>query len=188
VQGMSRFLARVWRLIVDQQTGNLSSAVSDGVATDEQRKVLHQMIKKVTGHTEGMRFNTAISAMMEYTNAVTKWESRPREILEPFLSILGIYAPHTSEELWCRLGNETSLAYVSWPKYVAAYDTDDSRMIVVQVNGKIRSKVEVSMSATKDEILEKALSQYAVKKYTDGLTIRKQIYVPNKLVNLVVSN
>jgi leucyl-tRNA synthetase len=187
VQGMSRFLARVWRLIVEQSTGELVRSLVDSAASDDQRKALHQMIKKVTEDTEGLRFNTAIAAMMEFTNTVTKWESRPREVLEPFLSILGVYAPHVSEELWSRLGNTVPLASEPWPLYAADYNTDVSQMIVVQVNGKVRSKLEVPISATKDEILEQALAHYAVKKYTDGLTIRKHIYVPNKLVNLVVS-
>lgn len=187
VAGMSRFLARVWRLIVDQTTGELSSAVVDGDATAEQLKALHQMIKKVTDDTEGLRFNTAIAAMMEYTNAATKWEERPRQTLEPLLSMLGAYAPHVSEELWSRIGKESVLSAEPWPVYVAKYDTEDSRMIVVQVNGKIRSKMDVCVSATKEDIMEQALSEAGVKKFTDGMTIRKQIYVPNKLVNLVVS-
>jgi leucyl-tRNA synthetase len=172
---------------VEQSTGELVRSLVDSAALDYQRKALHQMIKKVTEDTEGLRFNTAIAAMMEFTNTVTKWESRPREVLEPFLSMLGVYAPHVSEELWSRLGNTVPLASEPWPQYVAEYDTEVSQMIVVQVNGKVRSKLEVPKSATKDEIMEQALAHYAVKKYTDGLTIRKQIYVPNKLVNLVVS-
>lgn len=187
VQGMARFLSRVWRLFVDQASGELSSAVVDGDATAEQRKTLHQMVKKVTDDTEALRFNTAIAAMMEYTNAATKWDKRPREALEPFLSVLGVYAPHVSEELWSRLGRKEPLSAVPWPAYIAEYDTEDSRMIVIQVNGKVRSKLSVPVSATKDDIMEKAMSHTGVKKFTDGMTIRKQIYVPNKLVNLVVS-
>lgn len=187
VQGMSRFLARVWRLVVDPESNSLSSAVSDGDATAEQRKVLHRTIKKVTDDTEALRFNTAISAMMEYTNAATKWDTRPREVLEPLLSMLGVYAPHVSEELWSILGHESALGTVVWPKYVAEYDVEGSRMIVVQVNGKVRSKLSVPVSASKEDILAEALVQTGVKKFTDGMTIRKQIYVPNKLVNLVVS-
>jgi leucyl-tRNA synthetase len=187
VQGMSRFLARVWRLVVDPETNSVSSAVTDDEATAEQRKVLHQSIKKVTEDTEALRFNTAIACMMEYTNAATKWETRPREVLEPLLSMLGVYAPHVSEELWSKLGHDSALSTAPWPEYVAKYDVEDSRMIVVQVNGKVRSRLNVPVSATKEDILAEALVQTGVKKYTNGMTIQKQIYVPNKLVNLVVS-
>lgn len=187
VQGMSRFLARVWRLIVDVETNSCAAVVSDSEATAEQRKLLHQTIRKVTEDTEALRFNTAISCMMEYTNAATKWDTRPREVLEPLLSMLGIYAPHVSEELWSILGHETPLITEPWPKYVAEYDVEESLMIVVQVNGKVRSKLSVPATATKEDILAEALVQTGVKKFTDGMTIRKQIYVPNKLVNLVVS-
>lgn len=187
VQGMSRFLSRVWRLVVDGKTGDVSAAVVDDEASPLQRKVLHQMIKKVTDDTENLRFNTAIAGMMEYTNAATKWETRPKEVLEPLISMLGVYAPHVSEELWSKLGYESALAAERWPEYEAKYDVEDSRMIVVQVNGKVRSKLEVPMSASKDDILAQALEQPGVKRFTDGTTIRKQIYVPNKLVNLVVS-
>lgn len=188
VQGMSRFLGRVWRLAIDQDTADVSSAVTAEDPSLEQLKVLHRTIKKVTDDTEGLRFNTAISAMMEFTNVATKWSSRPRAILEPFISILGIYAPHMSEEIWCKLGNDSALASVPWPLYNAKYDTDDSRVIVVQVNGKVRSKLTVPVSASKDDILAQAVSESSVRKHIDGLTIRKQIYVPNKLVNLVVSS
>lgn len=187
VQGMSRFLARAWRLIVDPTTDGLSEAVHDGAATAEQRKVLHQMIKRVTEDTEALRFNTAIAAMMEYVNAATKWDSRPREVLQPLVSMLSAYAPHIAEELWERLGYTSVLAHDRWPEYKAAYDIEDNKLIVIQVNGKVRSKLEVPCSATKDDIFEAAMGAVAVQKYLTGMTIRKHIYVPNKLVNLVVS-
>jgi leucyl-tRNA synthetase len=125
--------------------------------------------------------------MMEYTNAATKWETRPREVLEPLLSMLGVYVPHVSEELWSKLGHESAFSTTRWPEYVAKHDVEDSRMIVVQVNGKVRSRLNVPVSATKEDILAEALVRTGVKKYTNRATIQKQIYVPNKLVNLVVS-
>lgn len=188
VQGMARFLGRVWRLIVDPVTDGHSAAFSsDAEPSKAQLGALHKTIKKVTEDTEALRFNTAIASMMEFVNIATKWETRPRGVLEPFLSMLGAYAPHISEELWNRMGNETALALEAWPKYDAQYDVEDTVMIVVQVNGKVRSKLEVSPATSKDDILARALDQVNVQKYTEGKTIRKQIYVPNKLVNLVVS-
>lgn len=187
VQGMSRFLARAWRLVVDPLTDGLCDAVNDGEATVDQRKILHQTIKRVTADTEGLRFNTAISAMTEFVNAATKWDSRPREVLVPFISMLSAYAPHISEELWERIGEKSILAHTEWPQYKEEYDVEDNKMIVVQVNGKVRSRIEVPSSATKDDILDAAMDVKQVQKYLDGLTIRKQIYVPDKLVNLVTS-
>lgn len=187
VQGMSRFLGRVWRLIVEPLTNEMSPAVNDKEATAEQLKVLHQTIKRVTDDLEALRFNTAIAAMMEYVNAATKWESRPREVLLPLVSMLSAFAPHICEELWERLGQTRVLGHEAWPEYISKYDYEDNKLIVVQVNGKIRSKMQVPSSATKEDILEQAMEQEGVLKYLDGVTIRKQIYVPNKLLNLVVS-
>lgn len=188
VQGMSRFLARVWRLVMDQTTGEVSSAVLTDAPSAEQLRALHRTIKKVTEDTENLRFNTAISAMIEFTNLATKWTTRSRAVLEGLLSMLSIYAPHVSEELWHNLGNKTPLASILWPKYEASFDTDDSKVIVVQVNGKVRSRLQVPSSASKDDILAQAVKESSVKKHINGLTIRKQIYVPDKLVNLVVSS
>lgn len=155
--------------------------------TAEQLKVLHQTIKRVTDDVEGLRFNTAIAGIMEFVNSATKWDSRPKEVLLPLVSILSAFAPHISEELWERLGEASVLSYAAWPEYKAEYDVEDKKLIVVQINGKIRSKMQVASSATKDDILGQAMKQEGVLKYLEGVTIRKQIYVPNKLVNLVVS-
>lgn len=187
VQGMSRFLARVWRLVVDSATNELQSSVKLMEATRDQRRLLHHTIKKVTLDTEQLRFNTAISSMIEFVNAATKWNVRPREILEPFVGLLSPYAPHIAEELWSRLGMKSGLTFVEWPEYKKEYDVADERTIVVQVNGKVRSRMQVSVSADKNEIMKRALTEERVLKYTDGMQVRKQIYVPGKLVNLVVT-
>lgn len=186
VQGMSRFLARAWRLVVDPVTDGVSGAVTDGKATAAQLKAVHQTIRKVTEDTEGLRFNTAIAAMMEFVNAATKWETRPREALRPFLSMLGVYAPHMAEELWERIGESEALCMVEWPVYQEEFDTEDNKTIVIQVNGKVRSRLNVPSSATKEDILSAALEMDGVQKYVSGAIIKKQIYVPDKLVNLVV--
>lgn len=188
VHGMCRFLARVWRLIVDDsKPDSLNCQTSNEAPTAAQLKVLHQTIKRVTDDVEGLRFNTALAGMMEYVNEIMKWEKRPRETLTPLLSMLGIFAPHIAEELWSRMGETESLAHARWPEYRKEFDVEDSKLIVVQVNGKIRSKMQVGTSATKEDILQKAKETESVAKYLTGVTIRKEIYVPNKLVNLVVS-
>lgn len=185
VQGMSRFLARTWRLAIDPLTDSVCSEINNAEATAEQRKDLHRMIKKVTEDVEALRFNTAIAAMMEYVNSATKWESRPKEVILPLISMLSAFAPHICEELWERLGQTEPLCTAEWPVYNDAYDREENKLIVVQVNGKVRSRIEVPTSATKEDILDRAMDVESVQKYLAGLTIRKQIYVPDKLVNLV---
>ncbi|CDF33230.1 leucine--tRNA ligase [Chondrus crispus] len=186
VQGMSRFLGRAWRLVVDRTTNELCDALTDGKSSAEQNKVLHQTIKKVTEDVEELRFNTAIAGLIEYVNAATKWKVRPRENVKPFLSMLNVFAPHLSEELWSRIGETSALANEAWPVYKAEFDVEDNKMIVVQINGKVRSKMEVPCSATKEDILTRALDMDSIQKYLSSGTIKKQIYVPDKLVNLVV--
>lgn len=186
VQGMSRFLGRAWRLIVDPTSDEVCSAVTEADGTAEQMKVLHQTIKRVGDDVEGLRFNTAISGLMEFVNAATKWERRPKEVLRPFLSMLGIFAPHIAEELWERMQEVGALAEEPWPEYRAEFDVEEKKTIVIQVNGKVRSRLEVSSTATKDDILSQALEMDGVQRYVSKGTVKKQIYVPNKLVNLVV--
>lgn len=187
VQGMVRFLARVWRLVIDPSTDQLSSEVTETEPSSTQLKALHQTIKRVTDDVKGLRFNTAIAAMMEYVNQATKWDTRPKEILFPLVSMLSAFAPHISEELWFRMGESQPLAWAPWPKYRAELDVEENKLIVVQVNGKVRGKMEVPNSATKEDVLERAMAEEGVAKYLAGGTIRKQIYVPDKLLNLVVS-
>lgn len=187
VQGMSRFLGRAWRLIVEPISNEVCTEVTDGKATTEQMRVLHQTIKKVSEDIEGLRFNTAISGLMEFVNAATKWEKRPREVLKPFLSMLGVFAPHIAEELWERIGEKGALALEEWPIHNAEYESEESKVIVIQVNGKVRSKLEVGHTATKEEIMSRALEMEGVQKYVSGCEIKRQIYVPDKLVNLVVA-
>ncbi|CAN8069345.1 unnamed protein product [Agarophyton chilense] len=187
VQGMSRFLARAWRLLIEPETNKVCDAIDKNQPTLEQLKVLHQTIKRVTEDTEELRFNTAIAAMMEFVNAATKWVSRPRDIMIPFISMLSVYAPHIAEEMWERIGERSILSHAEWPLYNEEYDIVEKKTIVVQVNGKVRSRIEVPSSASKDFILDTAMDVKQVQKHLKGLTVRKQIYVPDKLVNLVAS-
>lgn len=187
VQGMARFLSRAWRLAVDPQTGALSSSVQSVDATAEQMRTLHRTIKKVTEETEALHFNVAIAAMMEFVNAATKWPVKPASVLLPFVSMLGIYAPHVAEELWNIMGNCEPLVEAAWPVYEGKWEIAEEKTIVVQVNGKVRSKLLVPAVMQKDDILQRALDEAAVQRHLQGLTVRKQIYVPDKLVNLVAS-
>lgn len=188
VEGVHRFLNRVWRLLVDEKTGARADRISEGRPTNEQQRVVHGTVKRVSEDIERMRFNTAIAAMMEFVNAAQKWERTPKAVIEPFILLLSPFAPHLAEELWERLGHTASLAYESWPAYDPAYLTEDEVeiVIVIQINGKVRGKMTVRVDADKEEVMARARAEEGVKKYLEGHAVRKEIYVPGKLLNLVV--
>jgi leucyl-tRNA synthetase len=188
VEGVYRFLGRAWRMIVDDtaETLALNPAVTDAEPDKETLRVLHRTIQKVTEDTEGLRFNTAISAMMEFTNHVTKLEARPRAVLEPFVLLLAPYAPHAAEELWRALGHTTTLAYEPWPKYDPGLTKADEIDVPVQVNGKLRTVLKVPAEVTDAELEAAALADEKVKESLAGKQIKKVIVKSKKLVNLVV--
>ena len=134
-----------------------------------------------------MRFNTAISAMMEFVNAATKWQSCPRQILEPFTLLLAPYAPHIAEELWCRLGHTQSLAYAPWPTCEEKYLVQTEVSIAVQVNGKLRGTVTVAADAGEEAVYSAAMDLKEVSKWFDGMAVKRKIYVPGRLLNVVVA-
>ena len=186
VEGTFRFLNRAWRLIVDDRTDALNTAVQDAEPSAEQLRVLHQTIKKVTDDIEDMRFNTAIAAMMEFVNAATKWDVLPRSVVEPFVLILSPFAPHLAEELWQRLGHADTLAYEPWPAVVDEHLAVERIRIAVQVNGKVRGTIEVPANADKERVLALARQDKNVARHLDGKTLRREIYVPGRIVNFVV--
>ncbi|HEU4502999.1 MAG TPA: leucine--tRNA ligase, partial [Nitrospira sp.] len=155
VEGVTRFLERVWRLMVDEQ-GGLSSAIVSSVPQVEQQRILHQTIKKVTEDIEHLRFNTAISQMMVFTNEMTKLPQRSRTLIEPFLLLLSPVAPHLTEELWSIIGNRPSISQQPWPSFDSALTMSDRLTIPVQVNGKLRGKLEVSTDADRQQVPELA--------------------------------
>jgi leucyl-tRNA synthetase len=137
--------------------------------------------------TEEMRFNTAISAMMEFVNAATKWDTCPRALLEPFTLLLAPYAPHIAEELWSRLGHTESLTYAQWPQFDEQYMVQSTVRVAVQVNGKLRGTVDVSASADEEQVVAAALAADGVAKWLEGATVKRRIYVAGKLLNIVVA-
>jgi len=187
VEGVYRFLSRVWRLFIDDRAEavKLADAVRDTPPDRDTLRKLHQTIQKVTDDLDGMRFNTAIAAMMELTNHLTKSEVRPRSVLEPFVLILSPFAPHLAEELWQALGHQDTLAYKDWPKYDPALTKSDQIEVAVQVNGKVRSKLTVPADVTEEALREAALKDPRVTESLAGKTVRKVIVVPRKLVNIV---
>ncbi len=185
VEGVTRFLDRVWRLIVNDD-GSVSRAVVDAGPSADQRRLLHQTIKKVTEDLEGLRFNTAISQMMVFTNDMTKLDRRPRALLEPFVLLLAPFAPHLCEDLWEKLGHRPSTAREPWPAFDPALVVSDRCEIPIQVNGKLRSKIEVPADWTEEQIVALATQDTKVAEWLQGKPPRKVIYVPKKLVNFVV--
>ncbi len=184
IVGCHRFLSRVWRLFIGDQ-GEVK--LKFGQATPELTKALHKTVKKVTEDIEAMSYNTGISAMMEFVNLCYKEPQLSKEACEKLLLILSPFAPHISEELWSRLGHSKTLAYEAWPTFDAALVVDDTVVVSVQVNGKLRGTLEVSKSAVQSEILAQARALESVQRNIEGKTIRKEVYVPGKIVNFVAN-
>jgi len=185
IEGVRRFLDRVWRLFLDEDGGLLPS-VKDVEPPEDDLRVLHRTISEVTRMTEDLRFNTAISQMMVFVNEMIQREVRPRAVLEPFVLLLAPYAPHLAEELWSKLGHRETLAYERWPEADERYLVKDTVTVVVQVMGKLRDQMEVPADADKETIIATALAREKIQPWLEGKDVVKKIYVPGKLVNLVV--
>ena len=183
VEGIYRFLGRVWRLFCTED-GQL--LVDDSAPDAKLVKALHQTIKKVGGDTEALAFNTAIAQMMIFVNELTAQEARPRAVLEPFAILLAPYAPHLAEELWQKLGHPQTLSCEPWPTFDPALLVENTVTIVVQVNGKVRDKLDVPAGISKEELEKLALANEKVREFIGGKQIKKVIVVPGKLVNIAV--
>ncbi|HVM61774.1 MAG TPA: leucine--tRNA ligase [Verrucomicrobiae bacterium] len=181
LEGVYRFLGRVWRLFCDEE-GKL--LVDDSAPSATLLKALHQTIKKVGEDTDTLAFNTAISQMMIFVNEVTAQEKRPRALLEPFVLVLAPYAPHLAEELWEKLGHKQSLACEPWPKFDPALLKEDKVTVILQVNGRIRDRIEVAAQISSAELEKLALANPRVQEHLAGKQVKKVIVVPGKLVNI----
>ncbi|HSY19159.1 MAG TPA: leucine--tRNA ligase [Candidatus Acidoferrales bacterium] len=219
VEGVYRFLGRAWRLFVDEKSETayeqaealagsftaenaekhkelldlilLDGGITDMDATPAQLKTLHACIKKVTEDLDGMRFNTAISAMMVFINEAMTWQTKPLSVMKTFLQLLAPFAPHIAEELWARLHSTfglqaTSLAYAPWPKYDPALLVESEIEMPVQVNGKFRDTIKVAVDADNATIEAAAKASEKVQVFTTGKAIKKVIIVPKRMVNLIV--
>jgi leucyl-tRNA synthetase len=189
VEGVSRFLARVWRLVMEEnQAGEwvCSGVLAETEPDKAQRKVIHATIKKVGEDIETLSFNTAIAQMMIFVNNFTGANPRPLPAIRTLLQLLNPFAPHLTEELWQIIGANGELADQPWPEYDPAALTEDELELVVQINGKIRDKLLVKRDATAAEVEAAALSSPRAQEWTAGKTIRKIVVVPGKLVNIVV--
>ncbi|HSV27863.1 MAG TPA: leucine--tRNA ligase, partial [Sedimentisphaerales bacterium] len=185
VEGVYRFLQRVWRCVVNDETGEISREVSKTQPDAETLKKLHQTIKKVTEDIESFSFNTAISQMMIFINHLSKQDSRPVDVLEKFVLVLAPFAPHMAEELWHRLGHENSLTYEPWPVFNPALCIERQVEIAVQVNGRIRDKIMAGAEDGEDSIKAAALSCERVVAEMAGRQPKKVIVIKSRLVNIV---
>ena len=179
IDGAKKFLERIWRLYTEE----------DKIKDEENKnleKVYHQTVKKVTEDYETMNFNTAISSMMVFINAVYKENVFPKEYALNFLKLLNPIAPHITEELWQRLGNNDTITYATWPSFDESKMVDETFEMVVQVNGKVRGKIVVSTETSKEEMEKLALDISNVKNYIDGKEIVKIVTISKKLVSIVV--
>ena len=182
LEGSRKFLDRVWRFYYSEEYQARFTDVNDGSLD----KVYNQTVKKVTNDYDNLSFNTAIAQMMIFMNDVYKAEKVYKPYMEGFIKLLSPICPHIAEEIWQDLGHEGTIAYESWPTYDESKLTSDTLNLVVQVNGKLRDKIEVAVDADNESIIATALASDKVKAFTDGHEIVKTIVVPKKLVNIVV--
>jgi leucyl-tRNA synthetase len=185
VDGVRRFLDRAWRLYVNEETD--ACLVTDDAPSTEALRALHKCIRKVTDDLEGMRFNTAISALMEFVNFLTPRAERPRIVMEAFARLLAPLAPHAGEELWARMGHGETLAYEPWPTWDAALVQDETQTYAVQVNGKLRGQVELPVDVTQEAAIAAAREQPNVAKFLAEGEIKKTVFVKGRMVNFVVA-
>jgi leucyl-tRNA synthetase len=211
VEGVYRFLGRVWRLFIDEQSETefeqaqtalgqndpdalgrlkLSASICDTPPSPAQLKTLHSCIKKVTEDLDGLRFNTAISALMIFVNDAIAWKTKPVGVLRDFLVLLQPFAPHLAEELHAKVrGSDAvdgTIAYEPWPKYDSAFLVEQTIEVPVQINGKLRDKIVVAAGATPQEIEASALAAEKIRPLIEGKTVKKVIVIPGRLVNIVV--
>jgi leucyl-tRNA synthetase len=178
IQGTKRFITRVW--------GLFDKPIVDTAADAALERGMHKLVKKVTEDTDGLRFNTAIAAMMGMLNDLSRMEALPRKAIETFVILVAPYAPHLAEELWERLGHAPSVSQVPWPTFDPALCIDDTVELPVQVNGKLRAKLVVPRDADRETLEALALQNESVKRYTEGQQILKVILVPGRMLSFVV--
>ncbi len=178
VEGPHRFLNRLWNL--------LERGVVETGPNEEQLRVLHRTIAKVTDDITTLRMNTAIAALMEFVNAAVRWRELPRSVAEPLVLLISPFAPHLAEEMWERLGHADSLAYAPWPEASEEWLKEDTVEIAVQINGKLRASIQVQADAERDAVLAAARGNERVAAHLAEAPVRREIYVPGRVVNFVV--
>lgn len=183
IEGVHRFLKKLWRLFFDEVKGNL---VKEEKATPEELKVLHRTIKKIEEDTERFSYNTAVSTFMVCVNELTDLKCHKKEILEPLLILLAPYAPHIAEELWHQLKNASTVLDASFPKLEAKYLVETTKEYPISVNGKLRTTINIDLNAAQPQVEEIVLANPIVQKWIEGKQPKKIIFVKGKMVNVVI--
>ncbi|MHC5077238.1 MAG: leucine--tRNA ligase, partial [Planctomycetota bacterium] len=186
VEGVYRFLNKVWRTVINEETGQLNDEVNESKPEEKTIRMLHQTIKKVGDDIESFGFNTAISQMMIFINHLSQRKDRPKSVIETFLLVMSPFAPHIAEELWSRLGHNDTLAYEPWPQYDEKLIKEKEIELAVQVNGKIKNRIVVSADADEEQIKKTALGCEKVALALQGKAPKKVIVIKSRLVNIVV--
>ena len=186
-------MQRIWTLTQEFDDLNARIGEQQPYATQLLR-LTHHSIKKVTNDLENLSFNTAVAALMEFVNALFKIKAKDhyanrhewRFALESLLQLLAPFAPHMSEELWQQLGHQNSIHFGTWPQHDEAYLVTERMTIVVQINGKLRAQLELSSNATETEVIAAAMTDSRIMAYITGQTVKRTIYIPRKVVNIVL--
>jgi len=179
VKGASRFLARVWKLVLESLENKKTGT--------QILKAFHKLNEKIDKDLEAMKFNTSVAAFMEFINLA--WDNKEefgREAIEKMLILFFPFAPHISEELWQRLGHKKSISLEKWPKHDSALAKDETVSLIIQINGRVRDKVEIGVDISEEEAKELAISREKIKNWVEGKEIKKVIFVPGKLINIVI--
>ena len=180
LQGCYRFLQKIWRLFNDK-----TKNIEYNCANKETLKILHQTIKKVTEDIDNLRFNTAVSQLMIFTNHLVTLSTLDREVLHTFLVLLNPFAPHLSEEINAKLGNDT-IASMKWPKYDNSLIIENTSTVAVQFNGKMRGTIEIASNSEQKIVRETVMEDKNLKKFFEGMEEIKVIYITDKLINFVL--
>jgi leucyl-tRNA synthetase len=183
IEGVHRFLKKLWRLYADEQKGWI---VTDEAATDAELRILHKTIKKISEDMERFSFNTSVSQFMITVNELGALNCHKRAILEPLAILICPFAPHIAEELWHKLGNDGSVVAAQFPKYEDKYVVDNSKNYPVAINGKARLELEFALDAADADVQAAVLANESVQKWMEGKPLKKFIYVKGKMINVVV--
>jgi leucyl-tRNA synthetase len=179
IVGVDRFMKKVWRLITE-------SKIKDVEVVEKQLFIIHNTIKLVTEQIDTLDLNTTISQMMIFVNELSKYDTISKSIVEVLVKLLSPFAPHISEELWQLLGHSDTIAYQPWPKYEEKYLKRKTIVIPIQINGKVRDKIEIEPDQSKDTVLSIAKESKNIVKYLKDNELIKEIYITNKIINFVV--
>ena len=185
LQGCSRFIKKLWGILVDDD-GDISKNITNIESDKETNQLLHQMIKKVSENLDKLHFNTCVSEFMIFTNHIQKLDEINREIIKTFIILINPFMPHLAQELWQLIDENNELSYEPWPKHDNQLTQLDYIKIAVQINGKRRSEIDISLNDSESEVISKAKNDYKVSSFIEGKDIIKEIYVYQKIVNIVI--